>query len=164
MSNTKQGTNELSLRPGRAAVEMAARRSKSCSSGGGRAMSGGGALEVSSNPRVMSGGVSPLLSPPQIVSRHHSRARAKPQKVPAPPRFRAQACVSVQFSAACPASAPLPRRLCRLGARGRFVPAYGRKRGASLPLCAYSHRSECRTAPILLWISNMRYHLVNVER
>jgi hypothetical protein len=96
----------------------------------------------------MSGGVNPLLSPPQIVSHHHSRARAKPQKAPALPRFCAQACVSVQFSAACPTSALLPRRL---GARGRFVPAYGRKRGASLPLRAYSRGSERRTAPIFSW-------------
>jgi hypothetical protein len=59
---------------------MVARWSRSCSSDGGEAMPVGGALEVSSNPRAMSGGTSPLLSPPQIDSHHHSRACAKQSK------------------------------------------------------------------------------------
>jgi hypothetical protein len=52
-------------------------------------MSGARALEVSSNPRAMLGGASPLLSiPATTVERAPSR-----QKVPALPRFRAQVCV-----------------------------------------------------------------------
>jgi hypothetical protein len=41
-----------------------------------------------------------------------------------------------------PASALLPRRLPRLGARGRFGAAYGRERGASPPLRAEASAEE----------------------
>jgi hypothetical protein len=134
---------------------MAARRSRSCRSGGGVMLGSGGGvmlggvtLMVSSNPRA-----SPLLPPPQIDLCHDCRAC---QAIKTFPRLDYAPGVVICINFALPL-----RRMSCLGTCCRSEPAYGRKRGMSLLLRASSHGSEHRTTPIFSWTEASKPYIVS---